>query len=70
MQRDRKNASVVAALVIGAGTALALTSASVAMWLAAGAAVGIVLAAVLNNLVSDSQSDGQSADHKNLGASS
>lgn len=53
MQRKHKNASVAAALVIGAGAALALTSASVAMWLAAGAAVGIVLAAVLNNLVND-----------------
>lgn len=56
MQRERKKASVVAALVIGAGAALALTSASAAMWLAAGAAVGIVLAAVLNNLVSDRES--------------
>ena len=56
MQRRHKNASVVAALVIGAGAALALTSASIALWLGAGAAVGIVLAAVLNNVVNDSQS--------------
>ncbi len=55
MQRKHKKASVVAALVIGAGAALALSSASIALWLGAGAAVGVVLAAVLNNLVSDSQ---------------
>ena len=55
MKREQKNASVVAALVIGAGTALALTSASIAMWLAAGAAVGVVLAAVLSNMAGDSQ---------------
>ncbi len=68
MQPDRKKASVVAALVIGAGAALALASASVAMWLAAGAAVGIVLAAVLNNLVSDAPAKDQTADHEKLGA--
>ncbi len=50
MQRKHKNASVVAALVIGAGAALALSSASVAMWLAAGAVIGLVLAATLNNV--------------------
>jgi len=53
MKRQSKHVSVVAALVIGAGTALALTSASIALWLAAGAAVGVVLAAVLNNVASD-----------------
>jgi len=57
MQRKHKNASVLAALVIGAGAALALTSASVAMWLAAGAAVGLVLAAALNNLVAHNGQD-------------
>ncbi len=55
MQRRHKNASVLAALVIGAGVALALTSASVALWLAAGASVGVVLAAVLSNVAGDAQ---------------
>ena len=69
MKREQKNASVVAALVIGAGAALALTSASVAMWLAAGAALGVVVAAVLNNLVADPPSKkDQSADQQQLGA--
>lgn len=57
MQRNHKKASVVAALVIGAGAALALSSASVALWLAAGAAVGVVIAAVLNNVVTDASED-------------
>ncbi|HVP43095.1 MAG TPA: hypothetical protein VMS96_06660 [Terriglobales bacterium] len=57
MKRNHKNASVVAALVIGAGAALALTSASIAMWLAAGAVVGLVLAAAMNNLVTESSKD-------------
>lgn len=50
MQRNHKHASVVAALVIGAGAALALSSASIAMWLAAGAVIGLVLAATLSNV--------------------
>ncbi len=70
MKPKQQTASVVAALVIGAGAALALTSASVAMWLAAGAAVGIVLGAVLNNLVSDAPAKEQTADHEELGARS
>jgi uncharacterized membrane protein len=55
MQRKHRNASVAAALVIGAGAALALNSASIALWLGAGAAVGVVLAAVLSNLVSETE---------------
>jgi len=70
MQRNHKHASVAAAIVIGAGAALALTSASIAMWLAAGAVVGLVLAAAMNNLVADSGGKDRSADHEKLGASS
>ncbi len=57
MEWKHHKASVVAALVIGAGAALALSSASVVMWLAAGAAVGLVVAAALNNLAGEN--DGQ-----------
>ncbi len=64
MKRERKKASVVAALVIGAGAALALSSASVAMWLAAGAAVGIVLAAVLTNVVGDAGTKDPTTEHQ------
>ncbi|MBZ5646092.1 MAG: hypothetical protein LAN37_02585 [Acidobacteriia bacterium] len=70
MQRNHKHASVAAAVVIGAGAAFALTSASIAMWLAAGAVVGLVLAAAMNNLVRDSDGKDPRADHEKLGAKS